>query len=833
MTLNFLAKIRGIGNLHGRILLLSLFVGLAVASLSELGLFRVPNYLLFDLAVSQAEPTKPQVLLVRAEPSELESLFRYFRDDRPRAIIVTDFGSSVPNAPSNVYVGVLPAAVFGTDRWYLPASAGPGTSTVADVVPLNQGLVARSFYAWLPGRNSRLPTIEGKILDESETEAEWLINLNPKSAVAVVDGRQILDGQLPIDTLKNMYVVVGPTASIDPKRFLTSSFSDTPRISSSEFHARAIQAIVAGRTVFQPEGVRRALILIAASLILMVSLQMVPQKHQLASAVLTATVIFAAGLALIPTLGIYLPIAGLVTVSLVHGTLCEVIISTQRRRRTDELLDRATSQLQQAFPRDTSRWVDFFSTAAKLSGVETSLLLQEQDDGTFTALAAFGQLPAGGVSKLRRSRDFDLADASSPASVTVTNLVREENSFLVRFGTQDTVKIYWLYMLPAASDELAQIGAAAERLAGYISDNLRWFRYAKFGTINQRSVEQRVDKAINGLVRRTDELHRSLASLQTATLLFDPSGMPITVNESMKHLLGQSALQVSRTTPADCAIALTGLGEETVRSTLGQLVRHGGQVRLQSQLKIAGRNYFLVITNLDGDLLFEATDITGQTLLINLQSELASEIDAKLRNNLEAIGIAVRLAGDERLTKERRDRALGLIHVAVDRTRASLNSLSILTDFTHILDELSTLPVCPRATLSSAISKITPLAKQSDVGFNLVKPALASLVLAEPEMLEQLLVAIIQVVLKDSSRKSAIEIELLEKEDSTCITVKGGFGLPSSLIASHLQDDHPDATEPFLVMRRIVKRMKNWGATLEASSETGDGYRFTVALKRS
>ncbi len=832
MLVNLKTKLRGLGTLQFRAVVFSLFVGCLAAGFSELGFFRVPNHLLFDLAVAQAEPANPKVILVRAEPTEVAELLSYFRDQGTQRVILTGINSKIPAVGVDVVLGITPAVIPGTDRWSLPASVD-AINSGADVVPLNQGFIARSFVAWLPGKSSRLPTIEGKILGSIDRGAERLISLNPESEVPVLNAQQILGGQLPPNTLKRMYVVVGPPASIDPKRFLTSSLSSTARVSSSEFHARAVQAILTGRTVFQPEGSLRAAILILASLILMVSLRIISPQHRLASAALAATLLFATGMAFITTLGVYLPIAGLVIISIVQGLACEFEIADQRRQRTGELLNRATLQIQQTFPLETSRWVDFFSIAAKLAGVENSLLVQEQDDGTFVSLAAFGQPPSGGIENLRRSGDFDRADSVSPVPVPITNLVRTEGSFLVRLGLHDSVRVYWLYMLPASCDELAQVNAAAARLAKHTSENIRWFRYSKFRRTRAEAIRRRTDRAINGLVRRADELHRSLTSLQTATLLFDPSGMPITVNESMKRLVGQCGLQLSRMTPADFATALTGIDADAIRSKLGQLVRHGGQTRLNSQLKIFGRNYTLRVTDLDGDLLFEATDITSQTRLNNLQSELASEIDAKLRNDLEAIGLALRLAEDERLTSEQRARALRLVRVAADRTRANLDNLALLADSTRFLEELSIFPVCPRAVLGGAVAKVTPLAKRSGVDFTIVQPALASLVLAEPEMLEDLLEAILQVVVSDSGRMSAIEIMISEEDEATFVIVKGGFGLPSVWLEAHLYDERQEAAQPFLIIRQVQKQLKSWGATLSAFSETGEGYRFTLELKRT
>ncbi|NTZ43982.1 hypothetical protein G7A66_13005 [Altererythrobacter sp. SALINAS58] len=824
-------KIRnGLGGFPVLFVILPLLLGFLVAGLSQLGFFRVPNALVFDLAVAQARSTEPRVVVVRADPENLSRLTTRLRELGAELILVTADLAEKSVPPPGALIGLAPARVPGTETWVLP----PLPRATADIVPYNQRQVGRRFLFSIPGESGSITTLEGAVAGREHESSDGFIGLAAAAIMPVLEARQILEGAFRPNTLDGKYIVIGPPASEDPPSILTSEIPGSPAVGNAGFHARAIQAILSDQVVFQLEGALRSLILIAAAGLIALLLFYISPQQRIAVAFLAAVLSISVGLALVSVADILLPVAELILLALGLGLAAAAFAARERRQRSDQLREQIASRLRRDQDvQDPSRRAEFFSTAAKLTGVQRSLLLRERRDGTFVPLAAFGLTESENSMSLARSPDFTRADETRPEPADVMGLVGWHDAQISRVDGTEGEGVYWLYVVPSSSRDYHAIAAAAARLARSRARQSDGLEEPQFGPRRREKAEVRLGRAVAALLTRDEELRRYLASLHTASILFDAAGMPVIMNANMRSLMTRCGLQPSRTTPVDLAVAITGTETDRVRTAIGKLVRYGGHLRLPSEAEIDGRSYLVRAAEIAGDLLVEIIDTTEQERLSRIQTELASGIDAQLRNDLEAIGLAANLAGNEKLAPEKRRRAFGLISQAVERTRETLDALARLVDPSALNAKGEPFPVNPRSTLEQELMKIAPLTERAGVTLDVRQPALTSLVMADPRLLEELIAAMLQVVISDSGRGSRIAVSLTEAAQETRLEIAGGFGLPARRLADSLASNAVDVAFPLRVIRSILPHVSHWGGAFQAESETGEGYKFNLQLRRA
>jgi hypothetical protein len=792
--------------------------------LSQIGTFRSANGFLFDAALADAHIYEPRVVGVRAQPGNARAVAERLRHlGAERVIITAELADGFRRPPA-----MLPNAL---QIGLLQSGAGEPTAPLPElalnIVPLNEGLVARRFLLRVID-DRRDSTGRGT----ASLFSGGLVGLSPQAIMPVLEAEQASGGQLTPGSLEGLHALVAVRGGDDPARLLTSSLPGSPALGASGFQARVLQAILTGNVVVELRGVGRALFLVLASLVLAILLMLVPARHRTAGAALAGVVLLALGLSLVTIADLLLPLAELVLIAAALGVGAAFAEARNRKQRLVNLEDRVTRRLRQGeLLQDSSRWAEFFAVAARLTGVESSLVVRERLDDTFVTLSTFGPLATKGAAGLVPSPDFQRADAVRPAPVEISEMAEWHGAMLVRLSSPGAVGVYWLFALPISSEERYAIVAAAARLAALTSEQISWGRQPGGNTDRLARSEGQLERAVTGIVDRYGELTRSLNSLQTATILFEGRGIPLIVNPSMERLMAQRGMQISRATPVDLAATLTGIETDAARSALGHLVRHGGQLRLGSEAEVDGRTYTLRVCGLGGALLFEAVDITEPERLARIKTELAVEIDAKIRNDLEAIGLALRLARDERLAPEKRDRALGLIGQAAERTRGTLDSLAHLVD-TSALKESEAYPVNPRSTLAQVLAKLRPGADRGGVSLRVRQPTLSSLVLADPQLLEGTIEAMLQIIVSDSPHGSQAEVVLAEGEHETHLTIRGGFGLPSARFEASLSGESRNPPPPFRIIQRAMRQAPQWGAALAAQSDAGQGYQFDLRLRK-
>lgn len=747
---------------------------LLLAALNEIEAFALPNGLLFDLAAT-ASPTQDAAVVVVRSAAATEPLLQ---------------------------------AALRTSGAAVERVEGAGTSSIEALAP-RLGV-------------SRRVQLRGM--------GERLINLPPTTVMPVLRSEQLLNGSVPLTNLRGVLVLAAPPLVSDPPRFTPSALGKAPEITGADLLARAHHAKATGQLTTEVRGLVGALLLMAVALVLSVGLRLSRVRHVTGATLLIAAAMPVLGLALVRWANLLVPVTELAILSSVVGMATLARRKVAREARLSTLTERASSFAARfTLLSDQRRWVDFFPAAIRLTGVRSGLLLEEQRDGNFVVRAAASAGSGEEVPLLERTEAFDEADRVRPEPARAGDLAGWSDAWISRLDKGAELPLYWVFRLGA--DDGGPALEAARRLAVRVSQ-LPLLRTAGRRRTSREDVDAQLFASLGAMLSRSSELQRSLGALQTATMLFDGAGIPLQVNDAMERLLRLIKKDPSRVTPVDLASALGGADADTARGMLSELLRHGGDLNLQSQAEVGGRRFGVRVTEIGGDLLFEATDVTDLHRLAELQRELAADIDARMRNDLEAIELASRLASDERLRPSQRSRALSMVGEAASRSRVTLENVARLVDASIYSRSRVPYPLNPRSALVQAAGALKKVAEQRGVKIELRQPALAALVLAEPSFLDGLIRAMLLVPLSDSQRGESITASLSEGQQFTQLVVTGGFGLPADRFAQAVAGEGPERAEPLQLLgdARIV--VEAWGADVQASSEAGQGYRLVLRLRK-
>jgi PAS domain-containing protein len=751
--------------------LLSPFLfALLIGLCSALGLFALPNGIVADLLMRGMAAGEAQSLIVRAPVSEIGKV---------RSALTRD-GLEVAGATGK---NAIPVVSFG---------------------------ITRSFRGG-----------DGE---------ERIIVLPPDSTTPELSATQIASGAVPRALLAGKLLVVGSPRDRGRPPFTVSAFETESALDETQFDARIHQAQRLGKVASIARGPALFAILLAVAATFLFLKHALRPSWRMAGTATVLLVIIIGSYAALRWGGLLMPFSEMTVLAILVAVGARRESDRERERRMDLLTDRASSFVtRNSLVADQRRWVEYVPAMLRLAGAEKILLLQEsKDDGSLEVLASTWTEDAD-LPDLVRTDEFNRADEQRPTALSLASSSGLD-PYLSRLDRFDA-GLYCLFYLAPDERKVSTLAAVQRVLTA--ASQLRALGPSSMRARKRHGADVRLFGALGAILSRSAELHQTLGALQAATMMFDATGMPVQVNGAMERLLGRAGIQPARATPLDVANSLTEVDEEQVRQLLSELIRHGGSVRLTPRAEVAGRSYEVRASLIEGQLLFEVTDVTNQFRLARIQAELAGEIDARIRNDLEAIELASGLAANKRLSAERRGRAMEMVGQTVARTRRTLEDLSRLITGVEFTGEGEPYPVNPRSALVQAVTILRPAAAARGVILDVEQPELTSLVIAEPDELDALLSAMIQTVIDDSTADSHIAIRLEEEVGNSIISVQGGFGLPSDRFASAMNSETKEVTEPYRMLQRGAALAARWGGSFEASSEAGAGYRFVLRLGRS
>jgi CHASE2 domain-containing sensor protein/signal transduction histidine kinase len=345
-----------------------------------------------------------------------------------------------------------------------------------------------------------------------------------------------------------------------------------------------------------------------------------------------------------------------------------------------------------------------------------------------------------------------------------------------------------------------------------------------------------------------DILEGVFSQIGAATVIYDFFGRVLKANEESLNLLRPENFSPDRATALEFLRLATGRDDMEVRQLLRSvLLDHtptSMPVRLPSQ---PDRHFLLRLyplseqkraysaaegTNVRG-MVCELIETTSLATLASLKGLVADRLGVELRDHLAAIELSASLLEGDALPASERQMMLDVIH---QKTDVCVHVISECQKYLGRDVEAHTIhcfPVDSLELLNEAWAEVAQKAAERRVRLKMQQPRLMAQVLAATTDLARLFSAVLELLVKDAAENTALSIEVEDVSSvSTFRFCNCGFGIPNERLQEILTAPEAPASEEFQVLRKATGWARNWGGSIEISSDVGKGYCVTLRLRQ-
>ena len=354
--------------------------------------------------------------------------------------------------------------------------------------------------------------------------------------------------------------------------------------------------------------------------------------------------------------------------------------------------------------------------------------------------------------------------------------------------------------------------------------------------------------------RRLFGLEQVFQGMETAAIFYNPFGRALQTNKAMTVILRRGQLPAYEMTALDLLSALCGTSLSDGRQALQRVFTAHQTVTLPASVPGDTQHRYtlrarpiLVADNAQPPqspseavealpfqlrgILIELIDVTTLHNLSLLKSELKERVHQQLRNHLQTMVLAVALREGQG-GEGSREPGRAILRQQVETAVALLNQAQkyLLTDLAA-LQQFDRYPVEPRTLLRAALTRLARQADERRVRIAVQMPEILSLVMADPDALEEILETLVTVLIEDAVVGSELTVKLREQVGWLVYDFTNqGFGMPDAKLQRWLSGNDSEATPLFRRLRLARRQVTDWKGLLQGSSALGQGMRFMLRL---
>jgi len=344
-----------------------------------------------------------------------------------------------------------------------------------------------------------------------------------------------------------------------------------------------------------------------------------------------------------------------------------------------------------------------------------------------------------------------------------------------------------------------------------------------------------------------DNLSRVFFSLNTMTIAYDLFGRVLEVNGKMLEFLKTENIAPYDTTLVDLFSKLSRIPVEEGRKILRSVVndRTPQSLNLQHGLK----NFIITLKPLEftegihtyidaapfgiNGVVCEITETTTISQFQDVKEKFSEHLSSSMYIELQALSEIFRaLEGDSLPRKEQLalvkkaektlDRALGVVD----------SSESFLFDSGFDEEIPVAFPVNPQTPLLLAVHSVESASMKKGITVDTETSPNEQNVMAHPEYLHHVFVYILSILVDDTLENGTITVRRKdEPEWSHFVFTNTGYGIPKEKLNQMIESTESLSTE-WRKLKISIDWIRQWGGKLDAHSEIGVGFRFTLSLSR-
>ena len=688
-----------------------------------------------------------------------------------------------------------------------------------------------------------MPTFETALAGSPVTVVDiYLIPMPDRQSLPVITTRQVIEEQLAAGALEGtVAIIAGPAAM---RGSLTTPHSPNARTTSeAEFRAFAVQALRSGTAVRLAPTWQVWLLLASFGAVMGFAYRRTdPKRLALALPAAVTLLALALGWAALAWSERLLPLSAMI----LQPWVITFLRILRREQAQDRRLEVAASRaVQHAFGRSVlregARLPDFVSNAARLAGVEHSLVIERKRSGTVSFIQPHN---ADGKDVALAGNDLALMLerlARTHATVAAEKVVPGWPGPVRMTWLGGTGRdLYWLYTLPRDGDR-RKAARLVRAIAASFRELFRWRAHLNARQSLDRRfspIDDKVASAISLVSNSAEQISHGFDTIGTAVMIFHMVGSPIHANAPMREIYRQAGLTVTEASLIDTLLRLTELDLPRIEAMLQELLVHGGEMRMpMRQLGPEERIFRLAAPAQHARarervIVLEAIDVSELHRAADLRHSVALFMDLQLRNDFEAILLGSDLAKDPRVSA---DKVRPIVERIAETTRRAIGRLDQVGHLIRrdgaVLDHAS-YPVDARAVVNEAIERTAEFARELSVTVEAELPAASGFTIAEPTALASMLRAMLRVLIADTPQGDAVRIRLEELDGRTHIRISGGFGIAFERLLHLLSKSRTDAVGDFRTIAEGMAVAGQWDASVSYWGHEADGFGFNVNLKR-
>jgi hypothetical protein len=811
--------------------LVALFFGLA----NMAGAFRLADAWFFDYVTLRENGRPPVVVIIESDPAFTARLENGYAALTDAAFALGVVRMAFPFDPGferkNVIVATRVKRIPGTHTWQ-PLQYGAKTALFLSAADYG---IHRNQIGQISGRSGPLLAMETMVAGRKNLPLSYLVRLSKNQNLPRITATQLLAGDVDKRALKGKIALVEPAT----KKGLVTTARGV--ISVTDYRAAAIQTLADAREVKIVPPLIGMLLFLFAGILLgwFYAGRDIKRSVLPVLGISLAMVIGGAGL-LVMYANWLVPVAALVLTQLTAALLVLHRAEMDEDVRLRSFVTQTVNlSLRNSLLRDFGQLPGFLAATATSLGITQMIM--------FTCLGKGGLHPVIGddtiIADMARdttARRDVLAKARIMGQPVAAEQIAPDWEGLVQLaplglGDDDP---YWLYAIPDGPGQSGVALVAASLAASYRSiQKLRSNVGARAKQNGRyRPADEWASSAVALIAGRAEQVAGGADGLETALVLFHVLGFPIHANTKMSALYDIAGLSLSDSTLEAALLALTDLDPPRVAALVHDLLLHGGEARVSCR-DLDGRSRIMRVVAPKPDvaarvLTLEALDVTELKRLSELRLAVTNFFDSQIRNDLEAIAVAATVARDPRLDPEKRTKMLGRIDEAATRASGRLNAIAKRTYAADTSGLNEAYPIDAAKILRDALDLLAPMLRELGVRSVVEMPEISGFTVADPNILVELIEAILRITAADTARGEAFITIMREEKDRTTITITGGIGMAFDRLYAALGAAKDDAPAPFWSISRGITEATRWGAMVTYSSGVGQGYKFVIVLRR-
>jgi len=372
------------------------------------------------------------------------------------------------------------------------------------------------------------------------------------------------------------------------------------------------------------------------------------------------------------------------------------------------------------------------------------------------------------------------------------------------------------------------------------------------------NLHRQLNNTVNLLEHRLDVLEDVLNGLNTAVIVYDVFGQVLHTNRIIEHLAQENGVAVYQLTGMELLAQSNNISLDEARNKLRYVtLKH--QTLVQSSTLFSNHGSYLLyirpllVPNDSGTdqiqpfqirgILFEFTDLTQVQRHDEIRQDIADQYFNQLRGNLSSIGSATKnlLSVNEQSHQSQPKGGEGT-STWLSTISDKLSKSEQLTDRVeeelrnqiHMREQTVPTNIVPILSRLIEASEEAALAKELRITFE--PPKHNSLNFVEPSTFEQLLVALLDLLIEDAAYGSLLRTEVIDngRNNIHLLMESNGNGMPPEQLEQALStyQNHLDISEdPLTRVSVLSQQVLLWDGQVSLQSNIGAGFAVDISLK--